>query len=378
MKIIKYKYSDIDEPGWSFDEVCFGDVNLLVGLSASGKTRLLYTIFNLGAFTVRQNFFKNGHWNLEFEQGSIKYNWEIITKRISATTSLIAKEMLYENSKLIVERDEDKFIFKGEKIPKLPLQQTSIYLLKETECIKPIYDGFSSITRREFFKNALEEQAINLPITLKISEEFKVAADQGRHNFLSKLHKSGFPVSARLYFLEKHLKEDYIIITNYLKLIFPFIEDISFLDITKFEPNFPIKGEMPIFCIKEKHVNKWISYQALSSGMQKVILFLTDIKTFPEGSIYLVDEYENSLGINAINIFPSFLSEVKQDIQFFITSHHPYLINNIGIKNWYILHRKGSNVKFLYGEKNIERFGKSKQKAFVQLLNDSFYREGIE
>ena len=378
MKIIKYKYSDINEPGWSFDEVCFGDVNLLVGLSASGKTRLLYTIFNLGAFTVRQNFFKNGHWNLEFEQGGKKYNWEIITKRISATASLIAKETLYENSKLIIERDEDKFIFEDKKIPKLPLQQTSIYLLKETECITPIYDGFSSITRREFFGNTLKEQAENTLITPEVSEEFKVAADQGKQNFLSKLYKSGLPVSARLYFLEKHLKEDYKIITDYLRSIFPFIEDISFLDITKFKPNFPIKGKMPIFCIKEKHVNRWIPYEELSSGMQKVILILTDIKTFPKGSIYLIDEYENSLGINAINIFPSFLSEVEQDIQFFITSHHPYLINNIGVKNWYILHRKGSNVKFLHGEKNIERFGKSKQKAFVQLLNDSFYREGIK
>jgi hypothetical protein len=378
MKIIKYKYSDIDEPGWSFDEVCFGDVNLLVGLSASGKTRFLYTIFNLGAFTVRQNFFKNGHWNLEFEQGGKKYNWEIITKRISATASLIAKETLYENSKLIIERDEDKFIFKDKEIPKLPLQQTSIYLLKETECIMPIYDGFSSIMRREFFGNTLKEQAENTLITPEASEEFKVAADQGKQNFLSKLYKSGLPVGARLYFLENYFKEDYRIITDYLKSIFPFIENITFLDITKFEPNFPIKGKMPILCIKEKHVNKWIQYKELSSGMQKVILILTDIKTFPRGSIYLIDEYENSLGINAINIFPSFLSEVEQEIQFFITSHHPYLINNIGAKNWYILHRKGSNVKFLYGEKNIERFGKSKQKAFVQLSNDSFYREGIE
>ena len=378
MKIIKYKYLDIDKPGWSFDEVCFGDINLLVGLSASGKTRLLYTIFNLGAFTVRQNYFKNGHWNLEFEQGGKNYKWEIITKRISATASLIAKETLYENSKIIIERDEDKFIFEDEKLPKLPLQQTSIYLLKETERILPIYNGFSSIMRREFFGNALKEQAENILITPETSEEFKVVADQGKQNFLSKLHNSNFPVSARLYFLEKHLKEDYKIITDYLKSIFPFIEDILFLDITKFTPNFPIKGKMPIFCIREKHVNKWIPYKELSSGMQKVILILTDMKASPKGSIYLIDEYENSLGINAINILPSFLSEVGQDMQIFITSHHPYLISNIGVKNWYILHRKGSNVKILYGENNIERFGKSKQKAFVQLLNDSFYREGIK
>jgi len=378
MKIIKYKYLGIDKDDWYFDEVCFGDVNLLVGLSATGKTRLLNTIFNLGAFTVRPNFFKNGHWKLEFKQEAKKYNWEIITKRVSATESIITKEMLFENSKLIIERDENKFIFKGEKIPKLPLQQTSIFLLKEMECIKPIYDGFSSIKRRSFFKNEMKEQAEGIVITQELSNEFKVAADQGKKSFLLKLRNSGFPISARLYFLKEYFKEDYKIFCNHLRSTFSFIEDISLLDITKFTQNVPIKGEIPIFCIKEKHVNKWIRYEELSSGMQKVVLVLTDIITIPKDSIYLIDEYENSLGIHAINFLIPFLSEVIGSIQFFITSHHPYLINNIEVKNWYILHRKGSNVKFLYGEKNVERFGKSRQKAFIQLLNDSFYTEGIE
>jgi len=131
MKIIKYKYSDIDKPGWSFDEVCFGDINLLVGLSASGKTRLLYTIFNLGAFTVRQDYFKNGHWNLEFEQGGKNYKWEIITKRISATASLIAKETLYENSKLIIERDEDKLYMKMKNYRNYPYNKRAFIYSKK-------------------------------------------------------------------------------------------------------------------------------------------------------------------------------------------------------------------------------------------------------
>lgn len=112
--------------------------------------------------------------------------------------------------------------------------------------------------------------------------------------------------------------------------------------------------------------------------MQKVLLILTDIFVFPEGGIYLIDEYENSLGINAIDFFPSFILEVEKDIQFIVTSHHPYIINEIPVKNWYVFHRKGTEVVIKHGSELAERFGKSKQKAFIKLINDSFYTEGVE
>jgi len=91
-----------------------------------------------------------------------------------------------------------------------------------------------------------------------------------------------------------------------------------------------------------------------------------------------MDEYENSLGINAINFFPSFLADIETDKQFIITSHHPYIINKIPVENWFIFHRKGSEIKIRYGRENVERFGRSKQQRFIQLINDPFYNEGVE
>jgi len=101
-------------------------------------------------------------------------------------------------------------------------------------------------------------------------------------------------------------------------------------------------GKTPVFCIKEKSINKWVECNQLSSGMQKVLLILTD----------------------------TFL--------FIITSHHPYIINKIPVENWFIFHRQGSEVSIRYGDWPKERFGKSKQQAFIQLINDPFYNKGIE
>ena len=113
--------------------------------------------------------------------------------------------------------------------------------------------------------------------------------------------------------------------------------------------------------------------------MQKVLLILTDVFTLPkDGGIYLIDEYENSLGINAINFFPSVFSEAETDSQFIITSHHPYIIGNVPVRDWIILHRNGINVIVKEGRELEEKFGKSKQAAFFQLINDPFYTEGVE
>ena len=153
---------------------------------------------------------------------------------------------------------------------------------------------------------------------------------------------------------------------------FPFVKRV---DIKKLESPF---GLVPIFCLKEQNVNDWIPISEMSSGMQKVLFMLTDICSLPNGSIYFIDEYENSLGMNAINFLPEFLAEHQEKIQFFITSHHPYLINNIPVDNWYLCYRQGQNISIKYGRELVERYGKSKQKAFINLINDNIYTEGVE
>ncbi len=40
--------------------------------------------------------------------------------------------------------------------------------------------------------------------------------------------------------------------------------------------------------------------------MQKVLLILTDVFILPEGGVYIIDEYENSLGLNAIDFLARF------------------------------------------------------------------------
>jgi hypothetical protein len=112
--------------------------------------------------------------------------------------------------------------------------------------------------------------------------------------------------------------------------------------------------------------------------MQKALLIITDLFSLPDDVVYMIDEYENSLGVGAINILPDILFSGEIPYQVFITSHHPYIISNFPLEYWYIAHRNGSNVKFSYGDELATRYGVSKQDLYIQLINDPIYSEGVK
>src|SRR5262245_11168129 len=153
MKIIEYHYQDVDEPGWDFARVKFGRINLLVGDTATGKSRILNTIFNLGRFVAAKEF-KTGNWDIVFEHAGATYTWILQTHKQNNSNESgdIARDRLlkHENQTLtpLIERNSTSFVFAGQQMPKLSPRETSISLLQEEETIQPIYQAFSIIKRR--------------------------------------------------------------------------------------------------------------------------------------------------------------------------------------------------------------------------------------
>lgn len=377
MKIGEYLFHDVEAPGWEFDPVVFKKLNLLVGNTATGKTRMLNTIFSLGSFVASKQF-KLGSWRLAFEHAGIEYEWAITTqsKDSSDSEGNIEEERLvkYENGEqvILVERSKNNFLFQHKELPKLALDETSISLLREEDVIRPIYEAFSMIMRRRFFHDALA----------KVSELQSIPTalinDLEKSRKMDIVFKANMNLNATLFLLEKYFSSEYRrIVDKYLE-VFPFLKEAKIKDLSDIAPGIATSSPVPVFSVREQSSINWIPVIELSSGMQKVLLILTDLSILPNGGVYLIDEYENSLGQNAIEFLPSYLEEFDREIQFFITSHHPFLINAIPIKDWYVFHREGMKVKIRYGKELEERFGKSRQQAFIQLINDPFFAEGVE
>ncbi len=376
MRILSYKAGGESENQLKFARMNFGKLNLIVGDSATGKTRLLNTIFNIGSLVVQKEKFYLGYWDLTLEHDSNTYHWIVETgKEEEDEEGKIIKEHISiledDNETVLVERTSNSFNYKGDELPKLSPTESSIALLQDEDLIKPLYKGLSSIIRRNFSGPELQHSTSYQTVPQQFLKKIKKTQN------IYDLFSSNLNLSCTLYILSEIFNDSYEKVCGEFKAVFPFVKDVRILEADRFGFHYP--GIVPVFSLKEKFHDEWIPLAEFSAGMIKVLLILTDIFILPnEGAIYLIDEYENSLGVSAINFFPNVLFESETPSQFIITSHHPYIIGNVPVKDWIILHRKGNNVLVKQGKELEELFGKSKQQAFIQLINDPFYSEGVQ
>lgn len=378
MKILTYEASGASDNEIHFSPMKFAKFNLIVGNSGTGKTRLLNTIFNGARLVVQKDKFYIGFWDVTLEHKNVKYRWVIETGKgsdeVEGEAKVIRETILtYDGDKevTLVSRSPDSFQFKGNELPKLSHKESSIALLQDEDLIKPIYEALTLIMRRNFSGSDLEQEGSFQSLPQAVLKKIK------KTKSLKDLFHSNLNLSCKLYILEQVFKGTYERICSEFIATFPFVSETQLLSADKFGFHYP--GIVPVFSLREKFNNKWIPLNEFSSGMKKVLLILSDIFILPEeGCVYMIDEYENSLGVNAINFFPSVLFEGTTESQFIITSHHPYIIGNVPVKDWIVLHRKGNTVHVKQGSELEERFGKSKQKAFIQLINEPFYVEGVE
>lgn len=176
------------------------------------------------------------------------------------------------------------------------------------------------------------------------------------------------PLNLQLFLLHHVSNDLFKEILSIYKELFPFVEDmiVTHKDITS-------EQILPTIFIKETNVHEPIPLEQMSSGMLKALLIMTDIILLKDDSVYLIDEYENSLGMNAINFLPDFIDQYGDNRQFIVTTHHPTLMNKVKIEDWQIVNRNGQELIITDGKHLKDKYGKSHHSHYTQLINDSIY-----
>jgi len=269
MRILSYEFKGESENEINFSKIKFNKLNLIIGNSGAGKTRLLNTIFNSALLVTRKNKFYTGFWDITLEHNSLKYRWIVETGKDDDDGEYkIFKESIlsYDGDKetVLVDRSPDSFKFIDEKLPKLSHNESSIALLNNEELIKPIYEALSSIMRRNFSGADLDLLTAFQSLPQHILKNIK------KTKSLKDLFKSGLNLSCKLYILSEVFKEKYDKVCADFKATFPFVSEVKLLEGDRF--GFHSTGIVPVFALKEKFNNKWIPLNELSSGMKKVLL----------------------------------------------------------------------------------------------------------
>lgn len=370
--ISTYYFKGHGEEQWEFEEITLSSINLFVGATGSGKTRFLNTLFNVSTFVAKGEPFRAGYWKIAAQTDKHEYRWEYqgITNhgKDQIVSECLRRRPLNSSESLetLIDRTSENFLFCGNSLPKLQSDKLSLTLLKEEKLIEPFYETFLRVQRRNF-----HDAGLNNALSLQLIGAEQIESIKSRG--ITALWEQQNALSAKLFLLKNHFPDLYQATIRCYKEIFPTLTDCNVVWSNEADVQLSTAIPVPIFLVQEKGVKGWMPLNELSSGMQKVLLILSDIISLPKGTIYIIDEYENSLGVNAIDFLPQFLVDYGERIQFLITTHHPYLINSIPVRSWRVFHREGSKVMIRNGAEFEEKYGKSKQQAFIQLINDPFY-----
>lgn len=383
MKISKFQFED-KSLEWRLEELSLNKLTLLVGASGVGKTQILRALMGLKQITEASSL--NGiAWSIEFETlGKQKYIWqgEFENKGVSIfldsedddeedkkNKPKIIFEKLFLDDVLIVDRTPDKIIFKGQPTIKLSQQESVLSLLKEEELVKPAHDDLKKLHFADH-SNSATERGFRFSF-LNANKLTK------KYSNLKKVQESELETPLKLFFLSKVDKKTFAIIKQRFIDIFPQVEDIKIAPLETKDKEMPdFLKDYPFIQIKEKSVKNWISQNRISSGMFRTLMQLSELYLCAEGTVFLIDEFENSLGINCINEITGDILASRRQLQFILTSHHPYIIDRIGFEHWKLVTRNAGTIK----THNIEKFGigKSKHSAFMQLLQLEEYQTGQE
>ena len=381
MRISTFEYTD-HAVEWVLEHIEFNALTLLVGASGVGKTRILKALLNLKKIANGSSL--NGlQWKVKFSINNNSYEWigkfenkgllgESMfsgDKKTDKDKPSIEIEKLYINEDSIIDRNEDGIFFNGVKTVKLSQKESVISLLKEEDQIKDIHSEFLKILFDDGSKNEHEVLSI-------IFNEEK-DSNHSKYSDLDSIRNSDEILKRKLYLTFLNIPEKFEDIKNSFIDVFPYVENLKIEPLENSRKNISkIFEEIPFIQIKEHGIKNWIDERKLSSGMYRTLMHIAELYLCADGTIILIDEFENSLGINCIDEITRSIVTEKRDLQFIITSHHPYIINNINLNNWKIITRKAGVIKnHNASQLNI---GKSKHEAFTQLINLDEYSDGIE
>lgn len=382
MKLNWIKFKNLDT-GLTINKTEFNSlITLLVGKSGAGKTQILNSVKVLcdAATEYVDAFVPCFSASLCFSIDKNEYIWKIKTQRTKEKDALdLMRQPFYlqegfpsffrlisENQDEVMVKSESltcngDFIFRREngriiefgKYNGLPTPRSDTSLIsqyKDDDILKNVYNHM-----RKFYQipnSSREEMSVTTANRLNESIESlkNINLDEYRRRF-----PSNSPLICKLYLLKQsnpHLYNDFL--NNFTDVF----SDVDNVDIKE-------KDGYYIIYIKTNGVD--IDYNSVSSGMRKTMLFLCDMLTLSNDNVVLIDEYENSLGVNCLDEVLKYLYLLRDDLQFIITSHHPYIINNIDWRCCKIVQRNENSITTKKADKLI-KFD-NQHDYFIELIN---------
>ncbi|HSN96700.1 MAG TPA: ATP-binding protein, partial [Candidatus Nanopelagicales bacterium] len=359
MKIESLRYEE-GRTGWTLEEAHFNGFNLLVGPSGAGKTKIISCLERICRVATKRihprDPLDGERWTVRFSHSGELYTWELRSAILQgqgsedllvdalARRSQIEFERLTRNERdVVVERGPDRMVFEGRDAPLLTATESVVALLSD-----PLVSAIQSAFHLLVFSQATIPGMIRLMIDSWQSVTERISRSRSKYTTFDELVAAAdLPIHTKAYLLQEIAPDRFDEIKSRFCEMFSSVEDlrIGLLSESEIAQQFGRSAEGILSFIKERGTATWIPETAMSSGMQRTLLHLLEVSLAPPGSVFIIDEFENSLGVNCMPSLTEFILEHAPQHQFIITSHHPYIINQIPIDRWKLVQRRASRVR---------------------------------
>ena len=168
-----------------------------------------------------------------------------------------------------------------------------------------------------------------------------------------------------LAYIKDEYPDNYELIVNTFKDLFPFIEEIevnSFvIDAEKIfngkineKSPFKISNTLYYLFVKDKNLTNVIPFELMSDGAKRVLLIFTylTLAEINNCSLVIIEEPENSVHPRLLQQYLIALDGFLQNSKLLITSHSPYLINYLDPSNLYLGIPNDNGLANFYKVKN--------------------------
>lgn len=357
MILTKVNYiENLNKPNyWEIKDVILSRFNLIVGLNATGKTRLLNIIANL-AKTLTRKLKRNGCWVLEFKKEKLIYNYEL-----NIVNTKIINETLYGNKKLLLQREKDNGTIFSDLKKKMitfspPPDELTLNVrrdIKEYPFLEDIYSWGNNLLNYNF--------SGVMPNNVCIPGSQELLLDN---------------LNTTPYLLQGMVEDKRIldrIINDFSEIGYP----VEHLNVRTEKP--VGVNELVLTIIKEKDLSCETLQTQMSQGMFRALSLLVIIEhilNLHKECTVVIDDIGEGLDYERASKLTGLLvNKIKgSKIQLIITSNDRFLINSVDIKNINFLERQGHIVKafnYFNSKDKYEEF------IFTGLNNFDFLRGKI-
>ncbi|VEN73427.1 conserved hypothetical protein [Candidatus Desulfarcum epimagneticum] len=392
MAIKRFRFFD-KRHGWKLQDMSFSQLNLLVGKSGAGKTRILNALESVREAGLKGAHKANGcQWEMEIQFENQKFLWKaetsLITEipisrfsdkdndeiedRSNEKSRFLSESIIRDDNADLVARDGEGFRFNLEPLPKLKSAESAISLLGDEKDIAPL---------NKALRHMIFSRARGLAIYSYDIYDFKDIRKR-YHNLKSLKEARNIPPLVKGFILQEEYRDEFEKVKNDYMEIFDTVEDLKIGKLSELDPRTfeeaPNDTDWLVMGIKETGVDGWIVTPRISSGMFLTFHHLLELLLSPPETVILIDELENSLGVNCLPELTDRFLRRSQHLQLIATSHHPYVIQNIPSAQWGIVTRKGSEVAVIQGKDIPALDTRSGHDRFMRLLNLKEYEDGIQ